>query len=245
MHTYSLGTGNFKAMHIAQYVKVLNMAQGIVAVGANPSGGSGRSPSNASPATNASPSPAAQPSPSPALDARQSTPPTSGTTQNQQGSPVQAPVPQATPVANPTPTPASQAPQQTRSPGPQPRPIPGAAAATPQAQPLPDQAVSPSSPPAAPPSETATVSASAPAVAPGTSAQALDSRNTVVDAVLRLQGPGMWPFGGAAQDALLSALGSVMTGVPRSSISFVAAAQVWQPWISWSRHHPVWARYLC
>ncbi len=104
---------------------------------------------------------------------------------------------------------------------------------------MPGQAASPSSPPAAAPSTTVTASASAPAVAPGSGAQALDSRNTVVDAVLRLQGPGVWPFDSAAQDALLSACSSVMTAVPRNSISVVATAQVWQSRILWYRNYRV------
>lgn len=47
-----------------------------------------------------------------------------------------------------------------------------------------------------------------------------------MDALLRLQGPGLWPFSGQAQDALLTALASVMTAIPKSAISVVATAQV-------------------
>lgn len=47
-----------------------------------------------------------------------------------------------------------------------------------------------------------------------------------MDARLRLQGPSVWPFDARAQDALVSALASVMTVVPRSAISVVAVAQV-------------------
>ncbi|EIE24646.1 hypothetical protein COCSUDRAFT_46891 [Coccomyxa subellipsoidea C-169] len=196
------------------------LPQGIVAVGANPAGGSGGSPGAASPAANTSPSLAAQPSPSPAPASPASPSPSPPANQGQQGAPVQAPpVPQVSPAANPTPTPPAQFPQQTRGPAARPTPKPAAVAGTPQAQPVPAQNASPASAPAtAPAADTALPPAAV-------QVQVQDVRNTVVDARLRLLGPRVWPFDARAQDALVTALASVMTAVPRSAISVVSVAQ--------------------
>jgi hypothetical protein len=95
---------------------------------------------------------------------------------------------------------------------------------------MPPQNASPASAPAAAPTADAATSstsgASAPAAAAGSGTQVLDARSTVVDARLWLQGPSVWPFDARTQDALVSALASVMTVVPRSAISVVAVAQV-------------------
>ena len=95
---------------------------------------------------------------------------------------------------------------------------------------MPPQNASPASAPAAAPTADAATSssmnASSPAVAAGSGAQALDARSTIVDARLRLQGPSVWPFDARAQDALVSALASVMMAVPRTAINVVAVVQV-------------------
>lgn len=122
--------------------------------------------------------------------------------------------------------PASQVPQQT------PRASPPTTGETPAAASPAPQLASPALPPA--PSAAGASSASAPAVAvmaaspPAQGQQPLDGRATVVDALLRLEGQGMWPFDSRMQHALTSALGSTIKSVGQQGISIVAMAQVLQ-----------------
>ena len=81
----------------------------------------------------------------------------------------------------------------------------------------------------------------APAHAPLAAAQApvpaqrpaVDRRATVVDGVLQLQGPRLWPFNAAQRIALKSALIAAMPGVVADSIRIVDTEQAC-PSATWS-----------